>query len=230
MMENRYKRNIGALTIAEHEKLKHFKVCVVGCGGLGGYTIEMLGRIGVGYITAIDGDVFDESNLNRQILCEENNIGTSKAKKAKIRMEKVNSNISINFIYDFLDKKNTKNMLKNHDIVIDALDNIKTRFLLQESCEELEIPLIHGAIEGWYGQVCTIFPGDKTLNNIYKNKEKELDIKLGNPSFTPANIASIQVSEAIKVLLNKGEILRKKLLIIDLLYNEHNIIEIKKRK
>ena len=68
MMENRYKRNIGALTIEEHEKLKQFKVCVVGCGGLGGYIIEMLGRIGVGNITAIDGDVFDESNLNRQIL------------------------------------------------------------------------------------------------------------------------------------------------------------------
>jgi len=225
-MKNRYKRNIGTLTIEENEKLKDFKVCVVGCGGLGGYIIEMLGRIGVGYITAIDGDVFDESNLNRQILCQENNIGVSKAKEAKFRMEKVNSNISVNFVCDFLDKKNTKIMLKNHDIVIDALDNIKTRFLLQESCEELEIPLIHGAIEGWYGQVCTIFPGDKTLNNIYKNKEKELDNKLGNPSFTPANIASIQVSEAIKVLLNKGEILRKKLLIIDLLYNEHNIIEI----
>lgn len=225
-MDNRYKRNIGTLTLEENKKLKDFKVCVVGCGGLGGYIIEMLSRLGIGYITVVDGDVFDESNLNRQLFCDENNLGLNKAESVKKRIKYINSNVYINVINDFLDNENCKEILKNHDIAIDALDNIKVRFVLQDICKELNIPLIHGAISGWYGQVTTIFPGDDTLNYIYKNKETELENKLGNPSFTPANIASIQVSEAIKALLNKGEVLSKKLLLIDLLYNEYNIIEI----
>ncbi|HSQ88733.1 HesA/MoeB/ThiF family protein [Romboutsia sp.] len=225
-MKNRYKRNIGTLTIEENEKLKDFKVCVIGCGGLGGYIIEMLSRIGIGYITVVDGDIFDESNLNRQLFSDENNLGLSKVQIAKKRTETVNHNIYINPVNKFLNNKNSKEILKNHDIAIDALDNIKVRFVLQDTCKELNIPLIHGAISGWYGQVTTIFPGDDTLNYIYKNKETEIENKLGNPSFTPANIASIQVCEAIKVLLNKGEVLSKKLLLIDLLYNENTTIEI----
>ncbi|MGL5694394.1 MAG: HesA/MoeB/ThiF family protein, partial [Peptostreptococcaceae bacterium] len=86
-----------------------------------------------------------------------------------------------------------------------------------------------GAISGWYGQVSTILPGENTLDYIYKNKESEPNNELGNPSFTPANIASIQVSEAIKVLLNKGEVLSNKLLLADLLYNEYNVIDIIKK-
>ena len=224
MVEERYIRNISTLSMEENEKLKDFKVCVIGCGGLGGYIIEMLGRIGIGYITAVDGDVFDESNLNRQILSDEDSLGMGKAKKAKIRMKKINSSIYVNSVEDLIDKTNCEKIIKEHHLIIDALDNIKTRFILQEECKKLNIPLIHGAIGGWYGQVSTIFPGDDTLDIIYKNKE-ELENKLGNPSFTPANIASIQVSEAIKVLLGKGETLSKKLLLIDLLYNEHNLIE-----
>jgi len=225
-MNNRYKKNIGILTIEENEKLKDFKICVVGCGGLGGYIVEMLSRLGIGHITVVDGDIFDESNLNRQLFSDENNLGLSKVHIAKKRIETVNHNVYINPINEFLNKENSNNILKNHDIVIDALDNIRVRFILQDICSELKIPLIHGAISGWYGQVTTILPGDDTLNHIYKNKETELEDKLGNPAFTPATIASIQVSEAIKILLNKGEVLSKKLFFIDLLYNEYNIIEI----
>lgn len=225
-MKNRYLRNMTTLSADEVETLKKSRVCVIGCGGLGGYIIEMLGRIGVGYITCVDGDVFDETNLNRQILCEEMSIGQSKALKAKDRMKLVNSEIYINPIVELLSEENAKKILKDHDLIIDAMDNIKGRFILQEVCKEINTPLIHGAISGWYGQVSTILPGDDTLNHIYKNKNKELDNKLGNPSFTPAAIASIQVSEAIKLLLNRGDILRHKLLLVDLLFNEFNILDI----
>lgn len=225
-MKNRYLRNMTTLSVDEVEKLKKSKVCVIGCGGLGGYIIEMLGRIGVGYMTCVDGDVFDETNLNRQILCEETSLGKHKALKAKDRMKLVNSDIYINPIVELLNEENAKEILKGHDLIIDAMDNIKGRFILQEGCKELNIPLIHGAISGWYGQVSTILPGDDTLNYIYKNKNKELENKLGNPSFTPATVASIQVSEAIKLLLNRGDILRHKLLLIDLLFNEFNTLDI----
>lgn len=227
-MKNRYLRNMKSLSIEENEKLKKFKVCVIGCGGLGGHIIEMLGRLGIGYITCVDGDVFEETNLNRQILCDEISLGQQKSLKAKNRMNLVNSEVYINSIVDLLTEDNAKEILYGHDVIIDALDNIKGRFILQKVCKEINVPLIHGAIGGWFGQATTIFPGDDTLNYIYKNKTSELENKLGNPSFTPATIASIQVSEAIKVLLNKGDTLRNKVLLVDLLFNEYNIVNIGK--
>ncbi|NFM79059.1 HesA/MoeB/ThiF family protein [Clostridium botulinum] len=225
---SRYDRNIKTLSLEENEKLKDFKVCVIGCGGLGGYIIEMLGRIGVGHITAVDGDTFSESNLNRQIISSDLNLGKNKAIEAKKRMKVVNDLIYVNPITTFINKDNVLNILKEHDVVIDAVDNIETRFLLQESCEKLKIPFIHGAIAGWYGQVTTIFPGDRTLDIIYKNKSKKgIEDVLGNPSFTPALVASIQVSEALKVLINRGEILRNKIFMIDLLYQDFYILNLK---
>lgn len=225
-IKDRYKRNISSLSIEENEKLKEFRVCIVGCGGLGGYIIEMLARLGIGCLTLVDYDVFEESNLNRQILCKEDSIGISKVEIARNRIKEINSDVEVTFIKEEIKEDNCREIIKNHNIVVDALDSISVRFILQNSCEELGIPMIHGAIGGWFGQVCTILPGDNTLSLIYKNGiNKGIENDLGNPAFTPANIASIQVGEVIKVLLSKGSTLRNKLLIVDLLYNEYNIIE-----
>lgn len=227
-MLKRYSRNIKTLTELENESLKDKRVCIIGCGGLGGYIIEMLARIGAGHLTVVDGDVFDESNLNRQLLCDEASIGINKAKKAAKRINEVNSLISVNYIDEFFNEENGINIIKNHDVVVDALDNIETRKLLQGICESLEIPLVYGAIAGWYGQVTTIFPGDKTLDILYPKEDKisrGSEQKLGNPSFTPALVASIQVSEVIKVLIRRGDLLRKKVLYIDLLSQDYEIIE-----
>ncbi|MGL4912391.1 MAG: HesA/MoeB/ThiF family protein [Romboutsia sp.] len=227
-MYNRYKQNIGILTPGENKKLKNLKICVIGCGGLGGYIIDMLSRLGVGYITCVDGDFFEESNLNRQLYCNEKNLGLNKAKCVKEKVKQINSSIYINAIDKFLEENNSINILRNHDLIIDAIDNIKGRFIIQDTCKILKTPIIHGAISGWYGQVTTILPGDDSLNYIYKNKENEIKNNLGNPSFTPAHVASIQVSESIKLLFNKGEILSGKILLVDLLYNDQNIISINK--
>ncbi|WP_434798081.1 HesA/MoeB/ThiF family protein [Terrisporobacter vanillatitrophus] len=225
-MKKRYSRNISTLTPEENEKLKYFKVCIVGCGGLGGYIIEMLARIGIGNLTVVDMDVFDESNLNRQILSCENNLGDSKVFEALKRINSINSDVKVSVVEDGFNEKNGIDVIRNHHVVVDALDNIESRLLLQEYCNKLNIPLVHGAIAGWFGQVCTIMPGDNTLNRIYKNNSVGVEKKLGNPSFTPANIASIQVSQVIKVLLSKGEILQNQMLVVDLLYNEFNIISL----
>lgn len=214
------------LSSEENDKLKNYKVCVIGCGGLGGYVIEMLGRIGVGYITAVDGDVFQESNLNRQILSDTHSLGKSKSITTKERMMNVNPLIEVNAINEFLTKENYPEILKGHDIIVDALDSIDARLMLQDACEELNIPLVSGAIAGWYGQVTTVYPGDKTLNIIYGKKVgKGVEVKLGNPSFTPALVASIEVSEVIKVLIGRGELLRKRILFIDTLNQDYEVIE-----
>lgn len=225
----RYSRNMKTLSKEENDKLKEFKVCVVGCGGLGGYIIEMLGRIGVGSITAVDGDVFVESNLNRQILSSNESIGRGKALEAQLRMEKVNPLIKVEVVPEMLTEENSLDILKDHHVVVDALDSISARLMLQESCKKLNIPMVHGAIAGWYGQVTTIFPEDDTLNKIYNKDKKEskgIEQQMGNPSFTPALTASIEVSEVIKILIGRGELLRKKILFIDLLSSEYDIIPI----
>lgn len=214
------------LSSEENDKLENYKACVIGCGGLGGYVIEMLGRIGVGYITAVDGDVFQESNLNRQILSDIHSLGKSKSIVAKKRMMNINPLIEVNAINEFLTKENYFEILNGHDIIVDALDSIDARLMLQDACEELNIPLVSGAIAGWYGHVTTVYPGDKTLNIIYGKKVgKGVEAKLGNPSFTPALVASIEVSEVIKVLIGRGELLRKRILFIDTLNQDYEVIE-----
>jgi len=217
-----------ALSAEENERLKHCKVCVIGCGGLGGYVIEHLGRIGVGHITAVDGDVFEESNLNRQLLSDESVLGKSKAETAKNRMKNVNSTINVRAGNEYLTKDNSEEILKGHDIVIDALDNITTRLIIEEEAQKLKIPLVHGAIAGWYGQVSVILPGSPMYGKIYpEGAAKGVETRLGNLPFTAAVTASVQAAEAVKVLLGRSEVLAGKLLTIDLLSQDYETFEIR---
>lgn len=223
----RYSRNIGTLTPDENESLKNTRVCVIGCGGLGGYIIELLGRMGVGTITAVDGDVFEESNLNRQILSDEKVLGIPKATAAQRRMKLVNSQVTIHPITERFTMENGRDILSGHHVIVDALDNIPSRMVLQDLCEALNIPFVHGAIAAWYGQVSTIFPGDKTLHKIYPDAQtKGIETQMGNPSFTPALVASIEVGEVIKILIDRGNLLRNKLLYINLLEHEFEMINL----
>ncbi|QUH26851.1 HesA/MoeB/ThiF family protein [Serpentinicella alkaliphila] len=224
----RYAKN-GIFSSEDMSKLDKKKVCIIGSGGLGGYILEMLTRVGVGSITIIDGDVFDETNLNRQILATSESINRGKVEVAIERMKQVNPEVQINGIRIFLNEGNVNGLIEGHDIVVDGLDSIDTRFILEKACESMKIPLVHGAIAGWYGQVTTIMPGDRTLAAIYKTRvSKGVEKNIGNPSFTPACIASFQVSEVLKVLLGLGETLSKKLLMIDLLDNEIFVLNINK--
>lgn len=223
----RYSRNIGSISQCEQDKLFQSNVTVVGCGGIGGHAIEMLSRVGVGNIRVVDYDVFDVSNLNRQLLSTMDSIGRFKVQEAKARVKAIDNRIQVAVINDVLDKDNAVSIINGSDVVVDALDNINTRFIVQEACESLGIPMVYGAIAGWYGQVATIMPGDRLLNKIYKSKDiKGEEQKLGNLSFTPATIASVQASEVVKILLNRGQLITQGILHIDLLNCEFNIISI----
>lgn len=226
-MENRYIKNLNSLTKDECKKLNKFNVCVVGCGGIGGYIIEMLARIGVLNITGIDYDVFDTTNLNRQIISHTTNIHEKKALEAKKRVFTINPDVYFIPVCEKVTSENAIDLLAGNNIIFDACDNISTRLILEDACNKLETPLIHAAIQGWYGQVSTVMPYDNTISKIYSNlTDDDIDSSLGNPAFTPALVASIQVSEAIKVLLNKGDTLHKKLLSIDLLTMNFDIMDI----
>ncbi len=228
-MQKRYERNINSLSPLEVDLLSTKKVAIIGCGGLGGYIIEHMARIGVGNLTVVDKDVFDESNLNRQILSDVYSIGMKKSKIAKDRVEKINPNVNVKDYEVFLDYENGIEILKGQDAVADALDNIKSKLMLQKICKELNIPLVHGSIAGWYGQIMTIFPCDDTLNNIYKDDlESGIEKFLGNLPFTASLVASMQSSEIIKILLKRGEMLRNCMLLVDCLNMEFEKVEFKK--
>lgn len=227
---NRYDRNKSTLSEEDCFRLQKSRVLVVGCGGLGGHVIEGLGRLGIGRITVVDDDVFDETNLNRQLLSTESLIGKPKAEAAVARMKEVNSEVQMDGLVCRMTIKNAKEIIKGHDLVVDALDNIESRLLLEETCQELGIPMIHGAIGGWYGQVAVIMPGQPLLKKIYGGTgeawENGLEEELGNPYFTPAVIAGIQVAECAKVLIENEGALRGRILTVDLENLEFDILDI----
>lgn len=200
-MQERYSRNVPALSEAECALLRTKKICVVGCGGLGGNLIEHLARIGVGAIRAIDGDVFEESNLNRQLLSEVSRLGTGKAEAAAERIARVNPDISVEAIHSFLTEESAEALVSGCDIVLDALDNIPARRVLGRTCEKLGIPYVYGAISGWVAQAAVALPGDHLVDMLYPEgavlKSKSV------LSFTPALCAAMQVALCVKVLTGR---------------------------
>ena len=200
-MEPRYIRNIPALTEQECALLRTKRVAVIGCGGLGGYLIEHLARIGFGTIRAVDGDVFEETNLNRQLLSEPSVIGRSKAEVAAARIRAVNPEIVVEAIPCFLNETNAAALISGCDAVLDALDSISARKTLAKACAEAGIPYVYGAISGWVAQAGISMPGDGMLDILYPEGTQIRDKSV--LSFTPGLCASMQTALCVKWLTGR---------------------------
>lgn len=226
----RYSRNFQSISPEEQERLGTARVCVVGLGGLGGGVVEMLARIGVGTLDLVDGDCFDETNLNRQLLSSEKNLGTPKAQVARERVAAINSTVQVNAFEAFLNRENAQEIMGHAQVVVDCLDSIVHRFLLQELSQTRNIPLVSGAIAGTAGQVTVIYPGDPGFQLIYgepdDSKKSGIESQLGNLAHCALLVASLQSSEVLKVLLGRGEILRNRLLICDLMVNSFEVMQL----
>ncbi len=159
-MELRYQRNIGSITEEEQRTLFNRKVFIAGSGGLGGHIFAHLLRIGIGSITIIDADTFDFTNLNRQLLSNLNTIGVCKTEIAKQYAEAVNPSIKVTTHQTRLTEENGDDLIKGHDLVIDALDNIESRRVLASCCDRQGIPYVYGGICGWTAQVGIFMPGN----------------------------------------------------------------------
>ena len=213
-MEERYIRNLGALTEAECALLREKTVLVAGCGGLGGYLIEMLLRLGVGEIRAADGDCFEASNMNRQLLSAPSLLGRSKAETAAERAAAVNPDVRFVAVPEFVTEANVDELVRGCDAVLDALDNIASRLLLAKACAKAQIPMIHGAICGWSAQAAIVMPGDGMMDRIYP-EGAALKSK-ASLSFTPPFCAALQTALCVRLLTGR-EVEAGKLYIADLL-------------
>lgn len=211
-----FSRNLGALTPEQQQTLQHRQIAVIGCGGLGGYVIEQLVRIGVGRLHIFDPDVFSASNCNRQLYALGSTLGKHKTEVAAARAAAIHPfNTVTPFPTDF--RAVCADTWKGIDVVVDCLDNIQSRWDLAALCNTKNIPLVHGAIKGWYGQVGVQLPGGDLIARLYPQR-------VASPpqepppvlSFTVAVVASLEVGEAVKLLLGLPSPLHNKWMHIDL--------------
>jgi len=210
----RYKRQILYTNFGEEgqKRLKQSHVVVAGLGGLGCSAALYLTCTGVGHITLVDCDRVELSNLNRQVLHYEEDIGGGKPFSAAQKLAKLNSSIEVTPVFRKITEHNARGIIKGADLVIDGTDNFKIRFILNKACVAEGIPFIHGAVQGLFGEVTTILPGKTPcLACIFP----EIPQRRGTiPVFgvTPALIALLQVTEAIKLLAGFGSLLTGKML------------------
>lgn len=230
IVPERYVRNLKSFSFKDQATLLRSQVSVVGLGGLGGAAVEILARSGIGNFILIDGDRFEESNLNRQFLSTHQLLNTSKAEVATNRVNQINSAISVQSYAEYLDVNNAARLIKNSDAIVDCLDNIQTRFVLAEAASKAGIPLVSAAVAGNSGHVTTIYPQDRSLELIYGQPDglasQGAETSLGCLSPAVTFLAALESSEVLKILLKKGAVLRNKLLFVDLLDNTIEILDL----
>jgi adenylyltransferase/sulfurtransferase len=202
------------------EKLRKAKVCVVGVGGIGNPVVTQLTAMGVGKLKIVDRDIIEISNLHRQHLYTENDLGKVKVEAAKERLEKINSSVEIEALPNSVTKYTAESIIRGYDIVVDALDSIDARYALNDACIKLNIPLIYAGALGMLGSVCTIIPNKTACLRCIFPALAEDDMPTCSTEGVHPSIlylvGGIQVSEAVKIILGEKPTLENKLMYVDL--------------
>ena len=202
------------------EKLRKAKVCVVGVGGIGNPVVTQLTAMGVGKLKIVDRDIIEISNLHRQHLYTENDLGKVKVEAAKERLEKINSSVEIEALPNSVTKYTAESIIRGYDIVVDALDSIDARYALNDACVKLNIHLIYAGALGMLGSVCTIIPNKTACLRCIFPALAEDDMPTCSTEGVHPSIlylvSGIQVSEAVKIILGEKPTLENKLMYVDL--------------
>ena len=225
----RYDRQIMLREIGKEgqEKLKRARVFIAGAGGLGSPAAIYLTAAGIGNMRIVDHDKVELSNLNRQVLHWDEDRGRSKADSAAKKLTMLNPDVEIEAIQETITEANLAHLLAGFDLIVDAMDNLPTRYLLNKAALEHNIPFFHGAIYGFEGRVMTIIPHKTAcLRCVYRGVIPEE--KFPVIGVTPAVIGSIQATEVIKYVVGIGELLTNKLLNYDALNMEFTQFTVKK--
>lgn len=225
-------RQKGILDENQQLKLKNSQITVIGCGGIGGATLEMLARMGVGKLRIVDKDVFETSNINRQLMSSTKSIGKPKTDVTKEELLSINPSLEIDAFNEELNDTNVFKILDGSHVVVDALDNLLTRIIVSRCANELDIPFIHGAIHGTKGQVTVINSTTPSYEELFKlpSQGEELSeeiihkIKALNKEVppvigpTPNIVGCIQAFEVLKIITGKGHpLMAPRILIFDLM-------------
>lgn len=230
IIPERYARNMKMFSAADQAVLLQSQVSVVGLGGLGGAVIEILARIGIGTLHLIDGDTFEDSNLNRQFLCTHGLLPASKSEAAFKRVNAINPSIVGRPIDERLNDENATTLIHQSDVVVDCLDSLDTRFVLERAAKKIGSPLVSAAVAGASGHVTSIFPEDRGLELIYGKQAGQLrkgaEASLGCLPQAVTLLASIEASEVVKILQGNGSVLRNKLFVIDLVDNTLEVLSL----
>ncbi len=206
-------------------------VTIVGLGGLGSPVALYLAAAGVGTISLVDNDVVSLSNLQRQVLYTEEEVGLLKVNCAAQRLTDLNSQVKIiSRPMRLTGQKEAEAIIADCDIVVDACDNFATRYLLSDVCTRLGKPLVYGAISGFEGQVSVFCygPSSRTYRDLYPCEAEMLSLP-PRPAVigtTPAVVGSVQANEVLKIICGYGETLSGKLWTIDLRTMETHLLEI----
>ncbi len=221
ILPERYARNFRSFSFAEQAALLRAQIAVVGLGGLGGAVSEILARLGVGRLTLIDGDRFEESNLNRQLFSAVEVLGTPKAEAAAARIRAVNPAVETDPRVSFFTPENGRALLAGCQAAVDCLDNLPSRFVLEDACRSCGIPLVSAAVAGASGHVTTVFPEDRGLRAIYGEPEraprKGAEAAFGTLPFAVWFLSCLECAEVVKLVLRRGAPLRGRLFLADLL-------------
>ena len=213
------------------DKLRKAKVLLVGVGGLGSPISLYLTGAGIGTLGLIDDDIISTSNLQRQILYTEEEVGLSKVRQAKKKLQALNSDVCIEAYPFKLTPENADELIETYDIIVDGCDNFTTRYLINDTCLKKNKIYVYGAIRAFDGQVSVFnYPGShSTYRSIYPNEEEILNMPhppKGVIGITPGIIGCVEATEVIKIICNFGEILSDNLWTINLKNMQTEIISL----
>jgi adenylyltransferase/sulfurtransferase len=195
-------------------KLKKARVFIAGAGGLGSVTATYLAAAGVGVIRLVDHDKVELSNLNRQVLHWDEDIGKEKADSAAEKLKRLNPGLKVEATKERISESNIPRLVAGFDLIVDAMDNLPTRYLLNKTAIEMKIPFFHGAVNGFEGRAMTIIPGETAcLGCVYRGAVVEG--KFPVVGVTPGVIGCIQATEVIKYIVGIGQLLTNRLLVYD---------------
>ncbi len=195
-------------------KLKKAKVFIAGAGGLGSVTATYLAAAGVGTIRLVDHDKVELSNLNRQVLHWDEDIGKEKADSAAEKLKRLNPGLKVEAVKAKINEANISQLVAGFDLIVDAMDNLPTRYLLNKTAIEMKIPFFHGAVHGFEGRAMTVIPGETAcLGCVYRGAIVEGTFPV--LGVTPGVIGCIQATEVIKYIIGIGQLLTNRLLVYD---------------
>ena len=225
---NRYSRHTMLPEIGEEgqQKIRQAKVLVVGAGGLGSPALLYLAAAGVGKIGIIDADCVSLSNLQRQVLYQENQLGMPKAEKAKENLSALNSECTIESYCFNLDENNAFDLISAYDMVLGATDNFASRILIDQCCKKQEKPFIHASVSEYEGQLSVFnYNGGNSYADLFPESGEDSAPATGILGVLPGVMGCLMATEALKIILGIGEVLSNRLLIYNSLTAQSTILE-----